>query len=176
VLLHGVSRRAQKVYRLPRSPVAGIERHPRARVATSSSSASRGCTRSRAASSERHAAIPLTAALTGLRRGELVVLRWRDIDFAASAIRVRASYAGGALTTPKSGRVRAVPMAPDVAEILARLRRRGYLTGDDDLVFSATPETASTRRSYGAATTARSRAPRWRRARRGSVSARCWPA
>ena len=43
-------------------------------------------------------------------------LRWRDVDFAGSTIRVRASYAGGALTTPKSGKVRAVPMAPDVAD------------------------------------------------------------
>lgn len=50
-------------------------------------------------------------------------------------IRVRASYAGGQLTTPKSGRVRSVPMAPDVAEALARLGRRQHFTSDDDLVF-----------------------------------------
>jgi integrase len=34
----------------------------------------------------------LTAAFTGLRRAELLGLRWRDIDFEASTIRVRASY------------------------------------------------------------------------------------
>ncbi len=67
------------------------------------------------------AAIFLTAAFTGLRQGELVGLRWRDVDFAGSTIRVRASYAAGKLTTPKSGKVRAVPMAPDVASALAKL-------------------------------------------------------
>src|SRR5204862_999038 len=86
-----------------------------------------------AAASEQDAAIYLTAALTGLRRGELVALRWRDVDFAGSAIRVRSSFAGGALTTPKSGKVRSVPMAPEVASALAKLAERGRWTGDDDL-------------------------------------------
>ena len=75
----------------------------------------------RAAESEQDAAIYLTAAFTGLRRGELIALRWRDVDFAGCVIRVRASYAAGALTTPKSGKLRSVPMAPQVAETLARL-------------------------------------------------------
>ena len=50
-------------------------------------------------------------------------------------MRVSGSFAGGRLTTPKSGKVRSVPMAPDVASALARLAARGYWTGDDDLVF-----------------------------------------
>jgi integrase len=81
------------------------------------------------------AAIYLTAAFTGLRRAELAAQRRRDADFAAQAIRVRSSYSGGAMTTPKSGRVRGVPMAPEVAEALARLGRREHFTGDDDPVF-----------------------------------------
>jgi integrase len=90
----------------------------------------------RAAGSEQDAALFLTAAFTGLRRGELLALRWRDVDFTGSLIRVRSSYAAGALTTPKSGKVRSVPMAPDVAEALAKLGRRPDWSSDDDLVFA----------------------------------------
>jgi integrase len=63
----------------------------------------------RSAASEQDAAIYLPAAFTGLRRGELLALRGRDVDFDGQVIRVRASYADGALTTPKSGKVRSVP-------------------------------------------------------------------
>jgi integrase len=90
----------------------------------------------RAAGSEIDAAIFLTAAFTGLRRGELLALRWRDVDLAGSTIRVRATYAAGYITTPKSGKVRAVPMAPDVAGALARLSQREQFTGADDFVFA----------------------------------------
>ena len=62
-------------------------------------------------------------------------LRWRHVDFAGQAIRVRASFAGGALTTPKSGKVRSVPIALEVAGALAALGRRERWTGDDVLVF-----------------------------------------
>jgi len=87
----------------------------------------------RAAGSPPDGALFLTAAFTGLRMGELLALRWRDVDFAGATIRVRGSYAGGQLTTPKSGKVRAVPMAPDVAAALAQLGRREFRVGDDDL-------------------------------------------
>ena len=77
----------------------------------------------------------LTAAFTGLRRGELLALRWRDVNFTGSAIRVRASYTEAGLTTPKSGKVRSVPMARDVAAALAKLGGREFFTDEDDLVF-----------------------------------------
>jgi integrase len=48
---------------------------------------------------------------------------------------VTASYTEHSLTTPKSGKVRSVPLAPVVAEALARLGQRGELTGEDDLGF-----------------------------------------
>jgi integrase len=74
----------------------------------------------RAADDDQDAAVYLTAASTGLRRGELLALRWREVDYSASTIRVCSSYAGGALATPKSGKVRSVPRSPEVAAALAR--------------------------------------------------------
>src|SRR4051794_28664667 len=87
------------------------------------------------AAPEQDAAIFLTAAFTGLRQGELVALRWRDVDFAGSYMRVTASYTNGELSMPKSGKMRSVPMAPEVAEALARLGERARFVGRDDLVF-----------------------------------------
>ncbi len=140
VLMHAIFRRAVKVWGLPLNPVSNVDRF-RVRstgdiqVFSTEEVWSLVC----AAGSETDGAIFLSAAFTGLRRGELLALRWRDIDFAAHAVRVRASYAGGQLTTPKSGRVRSVPMAPDVAAALARLGRRDEHVGDDDFVFAGEP-------------------------------------
>lgn len=109
----------------------------------------------RAAASEQDAAIFLTAALTGLRRGELVALRWRDVDFVGQAIRVRGNYSFGQLVTPKSGKVRSVPMVPDVAHRLARLSQRDHFTGEQDPVFAGPAgghlDASALRRRYAAA-------------------------
>jgi integrase len=136
VLLHGIFQRARKVWGLPVNPAADVEKPPMRRSGDIDVfSPEEVWALVRAAASEQDAAVFLTAAFTGLRRGELFALRWRDVDFAGSVIRVRASYAEGALTTPKSGKVRSVPLAPEVVEALAKLGQRGRLTGDDDLVF-----------------------------------------
>ena len=136
VLMHGIFQRARKVWGLPVNPVADVEKPPLMRSGDIDVfSPEEVWALVRAAASEQDAAIFLTAAFTGLRRGELLALRWRDVDFAGSVIRVRGNYAGGQLTTPKSGRVRSIPMAPDVAEALAKLGRREHFTSDDDLVF-----------------------------------------
>ncbi len=136
VLLHGIFARACKFYGLPANPVSGVERHP---VKLAGDIEVFGPEEVwalvRAAASEQDGALYLTAAFTGLRRGELIALRWRDVDFAGSVLRVRASYAGGALTAPKSGKVRSVPLAPDVAQELARLADRELFTAEDDHVF-----------------------------------------
>jgi integrase len=136
VVLHGIFNRARKRYGLPTNPVADVEK-PRQRPSGDIDvfSPEEVWALVRAAESEQDGAIYLTAAFTGLRMGELVALRWRDVDFAGSLIRVRASYSVGVLSTPKSGKVRAVPLAPDVARALARLADRGFSAGDDELVF-----------------------------------------
>ena len=106
----------------------------------------------RAAATEQDGAIYLTAAMTGLRRGELVALRWRDIDFSGQAIRVRTNYSFGELVTPKSGKVRSVPMIPEVAQAIARLGQRDHFTGDRTLCSPARAAATSTRARSGAAT------------------------
>lgn len=138
-VLFGVMERARKRYGLPVNPVRDVEK-PRREVDPRSSelrfySPEEVLALVGAAESEQDAAVFLTAAFTGLRRGEIVALRWRDVDFPNSVVRVAASFTEGHLTAPKSGRVRAVPMAPEVAEALARLGQRERWTGEDDLVF-----------------------------------------
>jgi len=136
VLLHGIFARACKVYKLPVNPVATVERHS-ARISGDLEvfSPEEVWALVRAAESDQDGALFLTAAFTGLRLGELVALRWRDVDFAGSAVRVRASWSVGALTTPKSGKVRSVPLAPEVAQALAKLSQRERFSSEDDLVF-----------------------------------------
>jgi integrase len=79
----------------------------------------------------------LTAAMTGLRQGELVALRWRDVDWRAGVVRVRRSYTSGEFTVPKSHRSsRAVPMADRLGRELERHFQRSRFQGDEDLVFA----------------------------------------
>lgn len=74
----------------------------------------------------------LTAAFTGLPLGELLALQWGDIDFAGEVIRVRRSYnVHRGLETPRSGKVRSVPMVPEVAHALAALADRDDFTTDE---------------------------------------------
>jgi len=156
VVMGGVMRRAQHVWRLPANPVASVEKYrQRSSGDIDVFSPEEVMALVRAAGSEQDAAIFLMAAFTGLRRGELLALRWRDVDFAGSTIRVRASYAAGHLTTPKSGKVRSVPMAPDASKALARLGQREHWIGDDDLVFVGETggylDGSALRRRYGVA-------------------------
>ena len=86
-------------------------------------------------------ALYLTATMTGLRQGELLALRWRDVDWTARRVRVRQNYVRGHWGTPKSRRgSRSVPMIDRVASELMRRFQRSAYQGDDDLVF-AHPDT-----------------------------------
>jgi integrase len=136
-ILGGIMERARKVFRLPSNPVRDVEKLRERYDATQFEfySPEEVWALVRSAASEQDGAIFLTAAFTGLRRGELIALRWRDVDFERSSIRVSGSYANGELTTPKSGHGRVVPMVPEVAEALARLAQRGFSDHDDELVF-----------------------------------------
>ena len=135
-ILHGIMERARRRHHLPSNPASYLEK-PRTAARVDIDVFSREEVRAlvRAAESEQDGAIYLAAAFSGLRQGELVALRWRDVDFPGRRIRVAASYVGGVVSTPKSGRIRSVPLSRDVAQVFARLGQRGSFTGDDDLVF-----------------------------------------
>lgn len=79
----------------------------------------------------------LTAAMTGMRQGELLALRWMDVDWPARRIRVRRNFVRGEFGTPKSKRSsRSVPLADIVGGELDQLHRRTAYTADTDLVFA----------------------------------------
>ena len=136
VLLNGIFKRARKVWKLTHDPMVDVERLtvPK-RTDIEFYSPEEVHALVRAAANRQDAALFLTGALTGLRMGALLALRWRDIDFPAQTLRVTASYTNGKLGTPKSGLGRAVPLVDEVAQALARLGTRKRWAGPDDLVF-----------------------------------------
>lgn len=82
-------------------------------------------------------AIFMTAGMTGMRQGELLALRWRDVDWRAETIRVRRNFVRGHWGTPKSRQgFRSVPLGTQVARELGQLRQRSIHKTDDDLVFA----------------------------------------
>ncbi len=85
-------------------------------------------------------AIYLVAALAGLRQGECRGLRWEHVDWGRGRLHVIENVVRGKRTTPKSRKVRSVPMAPQVAEALEVLRTRTEWCRPADPVF-ATPRT-----------------------------------
>jgi integrase len=95
-----------------------------------------------AALPERDRAVWATALYAGLRRGELMALRWEDVDLAKGVIRVERAYdeKGRVHVEPKSraGR-RTVPIVGALRDELVAHRARQ--NGDSGLVFGVTPET-----------------------------------
>jgi integrase len=134
--LHSLFRRAAQVYGLERNPAALVDRQP-----VCASGDFRVLTPAEverliaAAAHVSDAAVFAVAAFAGLRVGEIRALRWGDIDFGTSVIRVRRSYVLGRFDAPKSGRVRSVPLIPQVERRLLRLRERGHTVHESDLVF-----------------------------------------
>ena len=83
----------------------------------------------------RDAEMVRVAAYAGLRMGELLALRWADVDWAGSALTVSRAISDGVETSTKSGKVRRVPMGDDAAAALERLSKRANFTYLEDLVF-----------------------------------------
>ena len=90
----------------------------------------------RRAEDRQDAELVRVAAYAGLRRGELVALRWRDIDFPARKLIVRRSVSADQdMNSTKSRRAREVPLADQAAGALQRLAHRPDFTSAHDYVF-----------------------------------------
>ncbi|HEX5308058.1 MAG TPA: site-specific integrase [Solirubrobacteraceae bacterium] len=139
IALNGIFKRALKKHGLATNPVTLVER-PRVRnshdIDVLTAAEIRALVRHTA--TEIHATLFLTAAFTGLRLGELLALRWGEVDFSHATIRVVRSFTLGGESSPKSGKSRSVPMVAEVAHALARLSQRDRFTGDQDRVFAGT--------------------------------------
>ena len=121
------------------NPTSGLElpaaRGRRDRIATPEEAAALIAT-----APENDRALWATAFYAGLRRGELMALRWEDIDLTTGLIRVERSWdVRAGLIEPKSrAGKRAVPIASALREHLAaHALRSGRRTG---LAFSARPD------------------------------------
>jgi integrase len=82
--------------------------------------------------------VVLTAAMTGLRRSELLGLRWRDVDWDAQRLRVRTAYVLGEHSSAGKSDLstrRSVPMADRLAGELDRWSQRTVFSRGDDLVL-----------------------------------------
>ncbi len=135
-MVHGIFGRAAKIWNLRANPAAGIEKVPERRSGDLDVFRPDEVRQLiAAAATGQDGALYLTAAFTGLRFGELAALRWSDVDWQRELIHVRRALARGAIEEPKSGKVRSVPMVPDVAQALAKLGQRDLWIGDGDFVF-----------------------------------------
>jgi integrase len=72
---------------------------------------------------------------TGLRIGELLTLRWADVDLGNRLLLIRRGLSAGQETLPKGRRHRFVPLSSPALSALARLADRGEFTGSDDYVL-----------------------------------------
>ncbi|MBV9165605.1 MAG: tyrosine-type recombinase/integrase [Solirubrobacterales bacterium] len=78
------------------------------------------------------------AAYTGLRLGELLALRWEDVNLQDRRLVVHRAVSGGSEGPTKSWQARFVPLSDGAARALARLVDRGDFTTPDDYVFCST--------------------------------------
>lgn len=75
------------------------------------------------------------AAYTGLRLGELLALRWEDVNLDLRRLVVHRALSAGFEGPTKGWQARFVPLSDGVADALARLHERGEFTSTTDYVF-----------------------------------------
>jgi len=68
--------------------------------------------------------LAITAAMTGLRIGEVLALRWKNVDLEKNVIQVREAVYEGNLSSPKSkSSIRDIPMGPSLQRLLSECRK-----------------------------------------------------
>jgi integrase len=121
----------EEVEALARALTSGLHRDPDASAVSEEEAIAR------ADEDRQDAELVRVAAYTGLRRGELVAMRWRDIDFTRrKLVARRAVSADVEVSSTKSRRAREVPRPDQAAGALDRLSQRGDFTRPDDYVFA----------------------------------------
>ena len=89
--------------------------------------------------------VTLTAALTGLRRGELFGLQWQDVDFDKAVIHVRRSIVDQVVgNTKTAGSNRPLPINSELSKALATWKQATPYAKPTDWVF-ASPASRGTR-------------------------------
>jgi len=68
-----------------------------------------------------HYPLLLCAARTGIREGELIGLKWCNIDFHGRFLEVKHNVVRGKVTSPKNGKTRKVDMSLQLTNVLDRL-------------------------------------------------------
>ena len=77
------------------------------------------------------------ALVSGLRRGELFALRWRDVDDSGQSLSVREAVYDGTFSTPKTAAgVRQIPLSDAAVSLIVDWRTRVTRTEPESLVFS----------------------------------------
>lgn len=74
----------------------------------------------------------LTALHTGMRLGELCALSWEDIDFRQRILTVRHSMVRGIMSSPKSNKIRHIPLSQELATTLGGQQRPNGLVFQDN--------------------------------------------
>jgi integrase len=150
-VLHKALSQAMRWDLIPRSPADSVKAPTPAPKEMHPLSALEARQLLEAAQGDRLEALYVLAIHTGIRRGELLALKWADVDLDLATVRVRRTltrgedgrgYVVGAAT--KSGKGRHVRLTPRAVEALKRHRARqakeklkvGGLYRDQDLVFA----------------------------------------
>jgi integrase len=83
---------------------------------------------------------------TAMRRGELLALRWRDVELLEGRLTVREALVKGRFTTPKSrSSRRLLELGPRTRDLLGEHWRDSSFQGDGELVFCHPPKRDPTR-------------------------------